>query len=209
MRQGAVRRDILLAAEQLILGNGIQAATTRAIAKAAGCAEGSIYRHFPGKNALVVEVVNACFPDFVHARDELPGRAGHGSVQRNLREVAGRALGFYRAILPVTFGLLSDPGLLEEHRLSFKAGNAGPARALADVEAYLRQEQALGRISTDVPPEDCARMLLGALFAQAFLEALTGEDGPGRRADQELVDGVLGTLWRTLRPAEEMLASTG
>lgn len=54
---GGVRADILSAAEQLILDNGLNAATTRAIAATAGCAEGSIYRQFPDKDALVIEVV--------------------------------------------------------------------------------------------------------------------------------------------------------
>jgi AcrR family transcriptional regulator len=209
MRGSGVRGDILLAAEQLILRNGIQAATTRAIAKAAGCAEGSIYRHFPGKNALVVEVVNACFPDFVQVLDDLPGRAGHGSVRRNLHDMADKALRFYRAILPVASGVLCDAGLLEEHRMSFKATNGGPVRAVADVGAYLAREQALGRISGDASPEDCARMLLGTLFAQAFMEGLTGEQHPDGRGDQDLVDGMLETLWRALRPVGEMVASTG
>jgi len=88
MRQAGVRGDILLAAEQLILGSGIQAATTRAIAKAAGCSEGSIYRHFLGKNALVVEVVGSCFSEFAEALYDLAGQAGRGSVLHNLRHVA-------------------------------------------------------------------------------------------------------------------------
>ncbi len=209
MSRPGVRGDILLAAEQLILENGIQAATTRAIARAAGCAEGSIYRHFPGKNALVLEVVKTCFPDFIDVLEGLPSRAGQGSVTANLREVAGKALCFYRAILPIAAGVLSDPGLLEEHRLTFKAANAGPARALAAVTAYLGQEQRLGRVSSDVSSEDGARMLLGTLFAQAFLEELTGEGPSGNRANQDMVDGVLSTFWRALRPVDDMVASSG
>jgi AcrR family transcriptional regulator len=209
MSGSGVRGDILLAAEQLILENGIQAATTRAIAKAAGCAEGSIYRHFPGKNALVLEVVKTCFPEFIDVLEGLPARAGHGSVLANLQEVAGKALLFYRAILPIAAGVLSDPALLEEHRLTFTAANAGPARAVAAVTAYLEQEQRLGRVSSDVSSEDGARMLLGTLFAQAFLEELTGEVRSGNRANQDMVDGVLSTLWRALRPVDDMVASSG
>lgn len=204
MRQAGVRADILLAAEQLILGRGIQAATTRAIAKAAGCAEGSIYRHFPGKNALVVEVVGSCFSEFAGALDDLTRRAGQGSVLHNLKEVSIRALGFYRAVLPVASGVLSDPALLEEHRTSSKPGDAGPAKALADLSAYLGMEQSLGRVAAGVAADDCARMLLGTLFAQAFMEELTGE----RRDDGDLVEGVLATLWQALRPVGEMLASS-
>lgn len=204
MRQAGVRSDILLAAERLILGSGIQAATTRAIAKAAGCAEGSIYRHFPGKNALVLEVVGSCFSEFAEALDDLSRRAGQGSVLHNLRGVAIRALGFYRAVLPVTSGVLSDPVLLKEHRTSFKPGDAGPAKALADVSDYLQREQSLGRVASGVAAVDCARMLLGTLFAQAFMEELTGE----RRDDGAVVEGVLATLWAALRPVDEMIATS-
>lgn len=207
MTSRGVRDDILIAAEELILGNGVQAATTRAIARAAGCSEGSIYRHFPGKNALVVEVINASFPDFAEALTDLQKRVGKGSVQANLRTVAVQALGFYRAILPIASGILSDAGLLKEHRTSLKTAGAGPVRAPAEVAAYLRREQTLGRISAGASPDDCARMLLGTLFSQAFLEELSGHPRGEPDADVDLVAGVMATLWRALRPADEMLAT--
>ena len=42
--------------------------------------------------------------------------------------------------------------------------------------AYLRHEQRLGRLAPAVSPEHVARMLLGACFSQAFVEALVGEE---------------------------------
>jgi len=107
-------------------------------------------------------------------------------------------------VLPVTSGVLSDPALLEEHRASFKPGNAGPAKALSEVSNYLQTEQSIGRIAPGIAADDCASMLLGTLFAQAYMEELAGE----RREGDGLVDGVLGTLWKALRPVDAMLASS-
>jgi AcrR family transcriptional regulator len=202
MRQatGSVRDDILSAAEQLILEAGLGAATTRAIAKAAGCAEGSIYRHFPDKDALVVEVVKTCFPDFIAMLCGLPERVGTGTVVQTLEELGTVALGFYRGILPIAAGVLSDQALLAKNQASFKATESGPAKALEAVTDYLIEEQRLGRVSAHVSAGYGARMILGTFFSQAFLEELSG-DGPGSAEfDARMVKGVAEMIWRALKP---------
>ena len=52
-----LRRRIIEAADTLIREHGIAGATTREIARAAGCAEGSIYVHFEDKIDLVIAVI--------------------------------------------------------------------------------------------------------------------------------------------------------
>jgi AcrR family transcriptional regulator len=197
---GSVRDDILSAAEQLILEAGLGAATTRAIAKAAGCAEGSIYRHFPDKDALVVEVVKTCFPDFVAMLCALPERVGTGTVLQTLQELGTVALGFYRGILPIAAGVLSDQDLLAKNQASFKATETGPAKALEAVTNYLIEEQRLGRVSKHVSAGYGAKMILGTFFSQAFFEELSG-DGPGpAESDARMVKGVAELIWRGLKP---------
>jgi len=197
---GSVREDILYAAEQLILDAGLGAATTRAIAKAAGCAEGSIYRHFPDKHALVVEVVKTCFPDFIAMLCALPDRVGTGTVVQTLEELGTVALDFYRDILPIAAGVLSDQDLLAKNQASFKATETGPTQALDAVTNYLIQEQRLGRVSEHVSAGYGARVILGTFFSQAFLEELSG-DGPGdKESDARMVRGVAEMIWRALKP---------
>ena len=56
--QHGARRQILNAAALLLRHRGYEATTTRAIASAVGIKGGSIYHHFPSKDAIVGEVVN-------------------------------------------------------------------------------------------------------------------------------------------------------
>jgi AcrR family transcriptional regulator len=56
--QPGARRQILNAAALLLRHRGYEATTTRAIAAAVGIKGGSIYHHFPSKDAIVAEVVN-------------------------------------------------------------------------------------------------------------------------------------------------------
>lgn len=197
---GSVRGDILSAAEQLILEEGLGAATTRAIAKAAGCAEGSIYRHFPDKDALVVEVAKTCFPEFIDMLCTLPSRVGVDSVPATLEEVGRVALTFYRGILPITAGVIADQELLSKNRESFRETGHGPAKACEAVSGYLAAEQVLGRVNAQVPALSAARMLLGAFFSQAFFEELTGEEQEEGDAENSFVGSIIEVLWRALAP---------
>src|SRR5437763_17194245 len=93
------RSLILEAAERLILDRGLGSATTKEIARTAGVAEGSIYRHFDDKQSLCTELVGARYSGFIEMMSTLPDRAGGSTVRENLEEVAAEAVGFYGAIV--------------------------------------------------------------------------------------------------------------
>lgn len=197
--EGSTRRHILEAAEGLILERGLGACTTRAIAARAGCAEGSIYRHFSGKAAVVVECIRDQFPAFIDLVRSLPDRAGEGTVRATLEEVVAAALTFYRAIIPLVTGPMTDRELLLEQRRHFKETSTGPMPMFADLSRYLQAEQATGRISSQASPDHVTRMLLGTCFAQAFVEALVGDDAL-LSDDPDFVTAVVASLMAGLEP---------
>lgn len=188
------RQQILSAADEVIRERGLAAATTKAIAERAHCAEGSIYRHFPDKNALLIEIIRSRFPAFIAIVTSLPERAGKATVRKNLETLATGALSFYRGIIPMTAGCLTERKLLEEQRRLFRQTKTGPMKAFGAVTAYLRQEQRLGRISDRPTPEHLTRLLLGACFLQAFTELLVGEEarlGNDEHFAREVVRGLM------------------
>src|SRR5215217_4417393 len=83
----------------------------------------------------------------------LPERAGTGTVEGNLTDLARGALGLYRDMLPLGSSLFADPELLERFRaMHIERGGGGPHRAWEPVVAYLRAEQDLGRVDPGAGP---------------------------------------------------------
>ena len=193
------RRDILTAAEELIRDEGLGAATTRAIAARAGCAEGSIYRHFPDKHALIIEIVHSRFPQFMELVAVLPDRAGQRTLRQNLEELAAAALPFYRGILPLVMGTMADHRLLLGQRRAFEETGGGPMRLFRAASAYLRRERELGRLAPGASPDHVARLLLGACFSQAFLEQVMGEVA-ALGSDGDFVRKTVGAVLEGVRP---------
>jgi AcrR family transcriptional regulator len=96
-----IREQILAAAERVIAQYGYAGATTKAIAKAAHCSEGSLYNHFPDKRALFVECAfhqNAGLLDTLTA---LPDRVGEATVEENLVALLEAMLEFQHRLVPV------------------------------------------------------------------------------------------------------------
>ncbi|NWF58686.1 MAG: TetR/AcrR family transcriptional regulator [Fischerella sp.] len=57
--EAQTRSRILQAARRLFASQGFDGTTTRDLAQAAGVAEGTLFRHFPNKKAILVEVATA------------------------------------------------------------------------------------------------------------------------------------------------------
>jgi AcrR family transcriptional regulator len=177
-RGDATRARLIEATRTVVREVGYAHASTRAIAKAAGVAEGTIYRHFPDKASLFFATVLEANAPVVAWVITLPARAGEGSVEANLIDAAVQLSSLRDQILPLELAIAADPELAAQRRQAMAAAGSslppGPPEAVA---AYLAAEQRLGRIRPDLDPQEAAGVFLGLLFVLGTLPAI-GDEGP-------------------------------
>jgi AcrR family transcriptional regulator len=162
------KAKLLQATTSLVARVGYHAATTRAIADAAGVSEGTIYRHFPDKRALFFAAILDNQLELMHWMSGLPDQAGTADLTETLTECLLRLSALRQTVLPLELALATDPELANTRETN-DLGTAltalgGPPDQLA---RYLAAEQRLGRIRPDVDPVKVAIILLAALFALA------------------------------------------
>ena len=170
------RAQLVDAAERVLRAKGLARATTKEIAREAGYAEGTLYLHFADKLDLVRAVHEKLLPAFVEVVRHLPERAGTGTVQGNLTELAHGALRLYRDLMPLGSSLFADPELLRRFRALLAERGGGPHRAWEPVVAYLEAEQALGRVAPEADPAAATLLLLGACQQLVFVELMSGPE---------------------------------
>ncbi len=193
-RRGEATRARLIEATRAVVRDvGYPRASTRAIAQAAGVAEGTIYRHFPHKTALFFAAVLEANAPVIDRIAALPGRAGEGTVEGNLVEATVHLASLRDEIMPLELAIAADPELSAQRSEAMAAAGPslpGPAEALA---AYLAAEQRLGRIREDVEPREAAALLLGLLFALGTMPSSDAADLTARVASavRLVVRGVL------------------
>ena len=96
-----IREQILAATERVIAECGYAGATTKAIAKAARCSEGSLYNYFPDKRALFMECAFAQNAGLLDRLTSLPDRVGQATVDANLVELLEAMFVFQERLVPV------------------------------------------------------------------------------------------------------------
>jgi AcrR family transcriptional regulator len=198
-----LRRRIIEAADAVIREHGLPGATTREIARAAGCAEGSIYVHFEDKVDLVIAVVVEREPYFADLL-ELPTRAGEGTVEGNLVPWVEEVVSLIRDNQPIFFALMSDRALFARFKDRLRERQTGIVAVFKAAADYVRAEQELGRIDAAVEPDIVATILIGAARDHSFSGALRGVE-PQEAADfpQRLVRTVVHGLAPTSPNAQE------
>ncbi|MFG3406283.1 TetR/AcrR family transcriptional regulator [Streptomyces sp. NPDC048142] len=191
MDQKPARARIVDAAHELMLSIGLARTTTKEIARAAGCSEAALYKYFTGKEELFVTVLAERLPRLVSLLGELS--AGEGSVEGNLADVARQAARFYEQTFPMAASLYAEPRLKHRHEQGMRELGTGPHRPIQQLDAYLRAEQAAGRVRAEADTYAAASLLLGACAQRAFAYAAL----PGGTPPQPL-DDFAASLARTL-----------
>lgn len=181
------RERILDAAALLMREHGIVRATTKEIARAAGCSEALLYKNFSGKHELFVAVLRERLPRMFDGVEP-----GSGDLQRNLASIAAALVRFFREGFPIAAALFGDRQLQSAWHAQSEERGGGPEAPRKALEEYLRAEQSLGRLPHGADPGALASLLVGAALHEGFVASF---------ADREIVDAdELATAWVSALP---------
>lgn len=167
----SARERMLDAAAQIMRERGIVKATTKEIARAAGCSEALLYKNFSGKHELFEAVLRERLPRTLEGVEP-----GTGDVIANIERATSGLIGFYREGFPIAAALFGDRDVLSSWREQTEARGGGPAAPVSGLEAYLREERTLGRLPSAVDPESVASLLTGAALHEAFQASFAGRE---------------------------------
>ncbi|MGW1889333.1 TetR/AcrR family transcriptional regulator [Streptomyces sp. NPDC002004] len=178
------RLRVLDAAHELMLTMGLARATTKEIARAAGCSEAALYKYFASKEELFVTVLKEKLPQLSPLIVGLTREPGGGrGLLENLTEIARQAALFYEQSFPIAASLYAETQLKRRHDEALREMGAGPHRPIEDLDAYLRAEQQAGRIRADADTYAAASLLLGACAQRAFAYDMTQTGRPPQSLD--------------------------
>ncbi|KIZ14754.1 TetR/AcrR family transcriptional regulator [Streptomyces natalensis] len=186
MDQKPTRVRIVDAAHELMLGIGLARTTTKEIAKAAGCSEAALYKHFANKEELFLAVLNERLPKLGSLLERLRSegvRDPDRTVEQNLTDIAHEAALFYEQTFPMAASLYAEPRLKRRHDDTLREMGTGPHRPIEGLDAYLRAEQEAGRISSQADTFAAASLLLGACAQRAFAYDMSPEAKPPQPVD--------------------------
>ncbi|MER6577358.1 TetR family transcriptional regulator [Nonomuraea sp. NPDC001023] len=161
-----VREQLFDAAERILLRDGPNALTSRAVTTEAGCAKGVLHRHFADFDAFLAELVTDRIRRVEAQSAALMAVAGTGTVAGNLTLAL---LELFGSVAVAVVGLvISRDGLRARLRQAGSTGLPLLGEATTMIAAYLTAEREMGRIAVDADVDALALTLIGSahlLFA--------------------------------------------
>ncbi|MFI6799632.1 TetR/AcrR family transcriptional regulator [Streptosporangium canum] len=190
---GERREEVVEAARRIILREGIEAATTRAIAKEAGYSNGVLTHYFADKDDIMLSALRSSHRRIVERlRGKLAGRGGLAALRELLLDnlplddertrESGLEIGFWSRSL-------TSPAMLEAQR-----AEAGELRYL--VRSLLGAAAEAGEITTGEDLDDVAERLL-ALVDGLSVRSLLYPDRLGAERLERLLGAELDRLQTT------------
>ncbi|MFE0019975.1 TetR/AcrR family transcriptional regulator [Amycolatopsis sp. NPDC059021] len=160
------RKQLFDAAERILVRDGPNALTSRAVTTEAGCAKGVLHRHFADFDDFLAKLVLDRIARLEAQAADLLAAAGTRTVADNLTDALTSLFS------SVAVAIISLITFRDELRARLRRGRPAGipllTEAAAMLVAYLTAERELGRIAADADVDTLAPMLLGSghlLFA--------------------------------------------
>ncbi len=199
-KSAETREQLIDATERLICGGGLSSITTQNVARECGVAEGTIYRHFPSREELIVATLRERLPgEYQTHIDALVASVGTRDVETNLRAFITAIVPIFGMVSPALGLLAADPALAARNADAMRADGVGPSHLIDEVAQYFLLEQAGGRICPSVAPRTAAAMLVALCFYRSLMRYVFGED-PTRLTDAGLSRELAQILGRGVAP---------
>lgn len=181
-RSQKARRAILDATRALLEKGGYEAATIEAVAARAGVGKTTIYRWWPNRASLVVELLMEM------AGESVPEPAGPDPMAAVRTEMRGIARAADHLVGRLLTTLLGEAQRDPEIRAALLEGLFYPR---SDATAkMIRQAQAAGRLRKDVPAQVVVDLLVGPLFYRMFVRHRPLNDAFVSRVFQSIMSGL-------------------
>ncbi|MEU6261051.1 TetR/AcrR family transcriptional regulator [Streptomyces sp. NPDC047043] len=179
------RTQLFDAAERILLRDGPNALTSRAVTTEAGCAKGVLHRHFADFDAFLAELVLGRIHRLEDRSAALRASAGTGTVPGNL--TAALTDLFDPVATAVVSLVISRNELRTRLRAAGSTGIPLMGEAATMLASYLAAERDLGRLKPDTDVDVLAPTLLGAAH-------LLYADREAGRPDAEAVRSMVTTV---------------
>ncbi len=179
------REQLFAAAERVLLRDGPQALTSRAVTAEAGVAKGVLHRHFADFDAFLVELVLDRITGIETQSAALQASAGTGTVVGNL---TGALLDLFGSVAVAMVGLLMfRDDLRAALRRAGLHGVPVAAQAAEMIRSYLVIEREIGRIAADADVDALGLSLIGS----AHMMFADRPDVPDAAAVENLVATIM------------------
>ncbi len=155
------RQQLFDAADRVLLRDGPNALTSRAVTTEAGCAKGVLHRHFADFDAFLAELVLDRIGRIGTQAAGLRESAGTGTVAGNL---TGALMALFGSVAVAIVALITFRDDLRARLRQARPDGGVPilTEATAMIASYLTDERELGRIAADADVDTLAPTLIGA-----------------------------------------------
>jgi AcrR family transcriptional regulator len=184
-RSALAHKKVLTAAVALFAERGIDAASLDAIAEASGVSKATIYKHWPDKDRLVLEVMG-----YLHGLDEEPPVFDSGDFRADLiaqlqYQPATDRQAMREKMMPHMIAYASRNPVLG---VAWRARVVEPARvALTNL---IRRGERRGILRHGIDPEIGIALLLGPMMYRHVFTHKMGQKGP-RNLEVQVADAFL------------------